>query len=418
MKETKERLLVTDGNERSALAVTRGLGQEGIAVIVGAETDRSLAGASRYCVETWRYPSPKDEPAQFISKIKEAISHFGLSGIVAVSDATTQLLAESREEFPLTIRPFIPSFKSYSVVSDKFALMQIAQQLDVPIPETIFVLDGNVEAVADNVKAYPLVVKPGRSLLNVGNGWIKTSVHVVHSREELIQLFRRTPYLRYPSLIQERIEGPGQGVFGLFDHGRPCALFAHRRIREKPPSGGVSVLRESIPLSKPIRDYAVSLLEHVKWHGVAMVEFKVDRLTGVPMLIEINGRFWGSLQLAIDAGLNFPYLLYQMAKGSPVAVPDNSYRVGTKSRWLLGDLDHLLLRLRKSRKQLHLDCHAPSRWRCLAEFCKLVQSGLYYEIERLNDLGPTFVEYREWVAHLSRSKPKVQEHRNNNLEPK
>ncbi len=404
MTESKERVLVTDGNERSSLAVTRGLGRAGVAVIVGAETDRSLAGASRYCIETWQYPSPKAEPAQFISNIKEAISHFGLRGIVAVTDATTQLLAESRDEFPLTIRPFIPSFESYSLVSDKFALMQTAQQLDVPIPETIFVLDGNVEAVADNVKTYPVVVKPGRSLVKLDGVYLKTSVHVVFSRDELIQLYRRAPYLRYPSLVQQRIEGPGQGAFGLFDHGRPCALFAHRRIREKPPSGGVSVLRESIPLSKPMRDYAVSLLEHVKWQGVAMVEFKVDRVTGVPMLMEINGRFWGSLQLAMDAGLNFPYLLFQMAKGSPVAVPDNAYRVGTKSRWLLGDVDHLLMRLTKSRAQLHLDRNAVSRWRCLADFCKMFQRDLHYEVERLSDLSPALVEYRAWLGHLMRSR--------------
>lgn len=400
MTVSKERVLVTDGNERSSLAVTRGLGREGLAVIVGAETHRSLAGASRYCVEAWRYPSPKDEPKQFISKVKEAVSHFDLSGIVAVSDATTQLLAESRDEFPLTIRPFIPSFESYSLVSDKFALMKIAQQLDVPIPKTLFLLDGNVEAVADHVKAYPVVVKPGRSLVKLGGVYLKTSVHVVFSRDELIQLYRGTPFLRFPSLIQQRIEGPGQGVFGLFEHGRACALFAHRRIREKPPSGGVSVLRESIPLSKPMRDYAVSLLEHVKWQGVAMVEFKVDRLTGVPMLIEINGRFWGSLQLAMDAGLNFPYLLYQMAKESPVAVPDNAYRVGTKSRWLLGDLDHLLLRLTKSRKQLHLDHHAPSRWRCLVDFCRMFQRDLHYEVERLRDPGPAFREYHTWLRNI------------------
>jgi predicted ATP-grasp superfamily ATP-dependent carboligase len=278
--------------------------------------------------------------------------------------------------------------------------MQLAQQLEVPIPDTIFVSDGNVEAVADKVKAYPVVVKPGRSLVKLDGAYVKTSVHVLHSREELIQLYRRTPYLRYPSLIQERIEGPGQGVFGLFDHGRPCALFAHRRIREKPPSGGVSVLRESIPLSKPMRDYAVSLLEHVKWHGVAMVEFKVDRVTGAPMLMEINGRFWGSLQLAMDAGLNFPYLLYQMAKESPVAVPDNAYRVGTKSRWLLGDLDHLLLRLTKSRKQLHLDCHAPSRWRCVVDFFRMFQRDLHYEVERLKDPGPAFREYHTWLRNV------------------
>ena len=90
----------------------------------------------------------------------------------------------------------------------------------------------------------------------------------------------------------------------------------------------MSVLRESIELPKPMTDYAVRLLQHMGWHGVAMVEFKVERETGIPQLMEINGRFWGSLQLAIDAGINFPFLLYQLATHQPVAVPVHGYQIG------------------------------------------------------------------------------------------
>jgi predicted ATP-grasp superfamily ATP-dependent carboligase len=283
--------------------------------------------------------------------------------------------------------------------------MKLARELEIPVPATVFVPDGNIAAVLDQVKEYPVVVKPGRSLVKIDEGLVKTSVHFVSNVEELTHLFRRTPYLRNPSLIQQRIEGEGQGVFGLFDHGRPCALFAHRRIREKPPGGGVSVLRESIELPKPMVDYAVRILERVKWNGVAMVEFKVERDSGVPMLMEINGRFWGSLQLAIDAGLNFPYLLYQVMQGTPVMVPNNSYRIGTKSRWLLGDFDHLLLRLTKPNSELHLDSDAPSRGRCLAEFCKIFQHDLHYEVESLSDPGPMLTEYRAWFSHLGGSRP-------------
>ena len=131
-----------------------------------------------------------------------------------------------------------------------------------------------------------------------------------------------------------------------------------------------------------------------------MVEFKVDRQSNIPMLMEINGRFWGSLQLAIDAGLNFPYLFYQVMTGIPVAVPNNAYRIGTKSRWLLGDLDHLLLRLTKSNTELHLDAQAVSRGRCLAEFFKLFQPDLHYEVESLTDPAPALMEYRNWFSHL------------------
>jgi predicted ATP-grasp superfamily ATP-dependent carboligase len=317
-----------------------------------------------------------------------------------VTDSTTQVLAARRDQFPATVLTAIPSLESYELVSDKYRLMKVAQELGVPIPTTVYVPDGDLASVLDQVTAFPVVVKPGRSLLMTDRGWGKTSVHFVSSVEELVDLYRRVPYLKNPSLIQQRVEGEGQGVFGLFDHGRPCALFAHRRIREKPPAGGVSVLRESIELPKPMTDYAVKLLEHVKWHGVAMVEFKVDRASKIPRLMEINGRFWGSLQLAIDAGLNIPYLLYQVMSGQSVAIPDNSYRVGTQSRWFLGDLDHLLMRLTRSDAALHLGPEVPSRWRCAVEFARLFRRDLHYEVESLSDPRPALVEYRAWISQL------------------
>jgi hypothetical protein len=84
---------------------------------------------------------------------------------------------------------------------------------------------------------------------------------------------------------------------------------------------------------------AHSLLNSVGWHGVAMVEFKVSP-DGTPYLIEVNGRFWGSLQLAIDAGVDFPWLLYQLANGDRVdEVP--GYAIGVRWRWLLGDFARL-----------------------------------------------------------------------------
>jgi predicted ATP-grasp superfamily ATP-dependent carboligase len=171
----------------------------------------------------------------------------------------------------------------------------------------------------------------------------------------------RGPYLRQPSLIQRRVIGEGQGLFVLMQEGTPLGMFAHRRVRERPPSGGVSVLRESIALPKSMVEATLKLLQGVKWHGVAMVEFKVDAATQRPVLMEINGRFWGSLQLAVDAGVNFPLHLLNMAMGVCETIPENGYRVGVKSRWLLGDLDQLVMRIRKSDRALNLPPGAPSR---------------------------------------------------------
>src|SRR5258705_11049078 len=110
-------------------------------------------------------------------------------------------------------------------------------------------------------------------------------------------------------------------MFALFDRGRLVAEFAPRRLREKPPAGGASVLSESRPVDPGLRDFAVRMLGPLGWHGVAMMEYKQDRRNGECVLIEVNGRFWGSLELAVDAGVDFPFLAFQLARGIRPAAP-------------------------------------------------------------------------------------------------
>ena len=393
-------VLVTDGNERAALAVTRALGRKQIDVLVGSETERSLAGSSRYCRRAFRYPSPYEDPKGYLDVLLQMVTDRQVEMLVPISDLAMHLIGERRTQFDAHTRVAAPTPAVYETLSDKYRLMRLARQLDVPIPDTLFVEEGRLPQDLRSVGEFPLIVKPGRSRIPIDGAWTTTSVRQVVNREELEQVYRQTSYLKWPSLIQRRIEGEGQGIFALCDHGRPVALFAHRRLREKPPAGGVSVLRESIELPKPMADYAMRLLHHVGWHGVAMVEFKVERRTGIPRLMEINGRFWGSLQLASDAGLNFPFLLYQLICGRPVEVPVAGYRTGVKSRWLLGDLDHLLARLFKSDETLRLPPGCPSRTRCVMEFVRFFEKDLHYEVERWDDVGPAGHELCAYVRAM------------------
>jgi predicted ATP-grasp superfamily ATP-dependent carboligase len=203
-----------------------------------------------------------------------------------------------------------------------------------------------------------------------------------------------------PLLVQERITGQGAGIFTLFNQGKPIVFFAHKRLREKPPTGGVSVLRESIPLDQGMKNHVVKLLSRLNWHGVAMVEFKLEEKTGIPYLIEVNGRLWGSLQLAIDAGVDFPYLLYKMALGE---LPDElatDYKTGVRSRWLLGDADHLYMRLLTNGS--YLPPHYPSKLKCIMDFLKLYEKNTRYEIESFSDPGPWLYEVKEYIRQLFR----------------
>jgi hypothetical protein len=178
--------------------------------------------------------------------------------------------------------------------------------------------------------------------------------------------------------------------------------FAHRRVREKPPSGGASVLCESVPLDPELLDQTMRLLGPLAWHGVAMMEYKQDRRTGRSFLMEVNGRFWGSLQLAVHAGVDFPYLSYQLALGQSLEIP-HTYSVGVRSRWLLGDLDHLLLRLFHSNGEQHLPDGAPSRGRALLAFLKFAGSGLHYDVVSRDDPRPFLYEAHQYARDLSAS---------------
>jgi hypothetical protein len=125
-----------------------------------------------------------------------------------------------------------------------------------------------------------------------------------------------------------------------------------------------------------------------------MVEFRVDP-EGRPWLMEVNGRFWGSLQLAIDAGVDFPWLLYRLCRGEAVEGPA-SYEVGRRLRWLLGDLDHLLLQLRGKGTA----ATPGQKIAALGRFVKFVDKECRLEVRRRGDPGPFRYEWRNWLLAL------------------
>lgn len=131
-----------------------------------------------------------------------------------------------------------------------------------------------------------------------------------------------------------------------------------------------------------------------------MVEFKEDIRDKIPKLIEVNARFWGSLALAISAGIDFPYLLYCMATGQETKIQDK-YKVGLKLRWELGDLDHLLIRLKKGCEQIYLRSGTPSRSQSLKNFVlDFFRPSIRNEILRIDDITPFLFEVKEYIKSL------------------
>jgi predicted ATP-grasp superfamily ATP-dependent carboligase len=292
--------------------------------------------------------------------------------------------------------PF-PDAAAFDRAANKVEVLALAEKLQIPVPTGVLLRWPGDEPSWPSGLRFPIVVKPHRSRIFVNGIWKSTSVTYAENETDLNAILALKDSSEYPLLLQQRIVGHGVGVFMCYQRGKPVAQFSHKRLREKPPSGGVSVLRESAPVSPEARRYAQLLLEELQWHGVAMVEFKMDEADQTLKLMEINGRFWGSLQLAIDAGVDFPHLLLQSMADEPMK-PIATYRLGVRSRWFLGDLDALLMRLFKSPEELHLPPGHDGKLRAIIRFMKLRQKDTYNEIFRFSDIRPALYEVQRWFS--------------------
>ena len=384
-------VLILDANQRSALACTRALGRAGVSKIYTSDSSKSsLAGESKYCTAYFALTSPQSDPNQFLKDLKILIHKKNIDFILPMTEISIRLILKNANLFAGCVLPFA-DFDTIFTVSDKNRLMQRANRLKIKIPETKYfesLSEWNYESEVN----FPFVIKPSFSRLLIDEKWIGTTVRIVKNKVELIKHIRNDTYLRCsPFMIQEFVHGHGEGVFALYNDGLPICHFSHQRIREKPPSGGVSVLCKSTLVKNNLKEIADRLLKSFNWSGVAMVEFRIDA-NGAAYLMEINTRFWGSLQLSIDAGVNFPVLLYRQFTGAN-KTEHISYESGAQLRWFLGDLDNLYLYLRdknKTRKQ---------KFTHFLHFLKF-NKNTRNEILRADDWRPAIFELKVYLKQL------------------
>ena len=381
-------VLLTDGEARSTLAAARSLVRAGCEVHVSGRHRRSLAGVSRG-VRSWVVAAdPLHDRQAYSEALLTIVERIGARVLIPTTDLSVEACLDRRTELPATCAFPFPATEQWRAAADKGHLLALAVRAGMTVPHSL-TLPRSGTPLREGALGFPAVVKPHRSVVRAnGKGALKLGVALAPDRSRCQAVLDALPDGAYPVLLQERLTGPGEGIFLLRWNGRIIAQFAHRRLREHPPAGGVSVYREAIRPDPSLLTAATRLLAALEWNGVAMIEGKRDLRTGAWAVMEINGRFWGSLQLAIDAGVDFPALLVRAALGQPLPPAPPEYRVGVRSRWWWGDLDHLALRLLRSRAQLTLDESAPRRWQVLRDFLRWGGGRDRAEVERWTDPAP------------------------------
>ena len=342
------RVLVLDGNQNQAVAAVRSLAAAGHTVLVGDSTSWNKAGWSRSARESFHYPSPQRQAEAFVSRIAQMVAaESGASAppilVLPMTEATTLALSLHRERiFRAGGIMVLPSHEQVLRAFDKQQTTELARSLGIAVPRTTLVENRDDAERAARSLEYPVVLKPRASEELGQQGNVRTGGRPRYAstpaefESAYADISRRSSGI----LVQQYVKGEGTGYFALMHNGELRAEFAHRRIRDVYPTGSGSAVRVSREPEPEIRRAGLAILESLRWHGVAMVEFRW--LAGKPpVFMEVNGRFWNSLPLACYAGVDFPALLAHMAEHGDVP-PVSGYRSGVRCRWFLGDFRHLI----------------------------------------------------------------------------
>jgi predicted ATP-grasp superfamily ATP-dependent carboligase len=355
------KILVTNGAYKHTLALVRSLGAAGHEVGVVAHHRAAVSFFSKYCNR--RHVVKATEKRAFVDEILTILRENNYDMLLPVGLPQVVWLAERADEIRELTRLPLADVEKIKLFENKQATYNLAVKLNIPTPLTFFPKDrSDADICAAQLKP-PIVVK---HCTQSGNEWLKyaqTAEEAVQFYEKmrLFELKIKNSKLRIAEndendiytegsletsnfklqtdqtiMFQEYLSGGGYGFFGLYDKGVFKQGFAHKRIREFPVSGGASCCAESID-NEQLMNFGKCILEAIDWHGLAMVEFKMDE-NGQPRLLEVNPKLWGSFDLSVASGVPFAEKWVQLAINQPIN-DHQDYEKNIRFSWLMdGDL--------------------------------------------------------------------------------
>jgi predicted ATP-grasp superfamily ATP-dependent carboligase len=320
------KIFVLDGRSLASLAIVRSLGKKGFEIQCGEEFRLNLTRFSKYVKKSWIYPSPNSNPDAFIEEIKKITLREKFDMIIPVRDDTTLLIARHAQDLSHITNLYIAEYDAIRLLQDKAETIKIAHQCGVPHPRTYFPEETDLKEILAHLRT-PFLIRARISSGSRGIAFVREGHDFLEQYESVKRDFDEP-------MIQEYVQKKSYcTACVLLDHNSDeVASFAYERVKEYPLSGGPTVVGISCKNDEVIR-YAISLLKSIGWRGVAEVEFIIDQ-QGIPKLLEVNPRFWMPLNLAIQSGVDFPYLLYQLAMKNPVSKPE-TYTIPMKYRWVI-----------------------------------------------------------------------------------
>jgi D-aspartate ligase len=319
------------GADYRALGAARSLGRRGVPVWMLAERADPLATVSRYARRHIVWPQSDDVGRVAFLRDLAATSRIKGWAVIPSADNTAGMVARSHHELSEDYLLTTPSWEAVRWAYDKRLTYELAERVGVPCPATVRVRDGLDPATGRT--SFPAVLKP--AVKEKSNALTTAKAWRIDSRDELERRYREACELMNPELlvVQELVFGGGEGQFSyaaLCRDGEPLAALTARRTRQYPADfGRASTFVETIDCPEVVEP-SLRLLRELRWTGLVELEYKRDSRDGVLKLLDMNPRIWGWHTLCGRAGIDFPWLLWQLACGEEI--PSLHPRIGV--RWL------------------------------------------------------------------------------------
>jgi len=382
--------LVLDARLRQSLVTVRSLGSRGLRVAALEAFDGVPAFSSRWCHQ--KAICPADEGTnEYVRSLEQVLDSTGARVLIASSDGTVALLRQHREQLEQRVRIALAKEPALGIAINKEQTLEIAKQLGLGVPRAVTITSVSEVGAALHEIGLPAVVKPVESWL-----WGKQSrviSQLVTTPDEARRAVEELTSFGGTALFQQFLSGRRESLSFFYANGEIYARYAFWGKRTNPPLGGIYVLRQSIAFPPDTGEQAEHLVREIELEGYSQVEFRRDSV-GKPYLMEINPRLNMGIEVAVRAGVDFPYLLYQWASGETINVA-KSYRIGGQMRYLKGDFITTVASVRQRGRP----GVTPPAWAILAFFLSFfIPMG--YDYFDWRDPLPAFIATIGLTRHL------------------
>lgn len=383
----KKRILVLDADMVPALTISRSLSRRGCLVDTASHIDKPITGYSNRVGQVYIYPDPLSAEGDFLQWLDAHTKSEKYDLVIPVTERSLVPISKHRDLFG-HVNVAMSSAASLELVLDKEQTILLAERVDVPVPRGVSI--SSMDDLSHHLPEmqYPVVIKPARSIGISESGSSQLKVNYAYDENGLRAGCEHG--LRFgPILLQQYFRGRGVGIELISQQGKIIYAFQHLRLHEVPLTGGGSSLRKSEPIEQKLLEASERLITALEWNGVAMVEFKWDPETRDFCLMEINGRFWGSLPLASAAGADFPSMLLDLELAGEV-FPCKPYKPQIYCRKLSSDLFWYEAVLRRGQQPEIADI--PSGWAVFRELALFMSPRHRFDVQSLRDPIPGLVD--------------------------